>query len=97
MTSKEALLALYAFVAIQVPKEKMNTWTEYLDAIKNDLEISNIFKKNLVIEIDDKPLWDGTYGIDLKEEDDDCLEDYTRIYVSEEEKDLLKEWAKNGS
>lgn len=75
------------------------------EIVEQDLEVLNIFKKYLFIKIIDKPSPDGTYPIHLypihlkthlkENEEDDNFIDYTTIFVSKEEKNLLKEYFKN--
>ena len=48
MTDKEMVLALYTFVAVQVPVEKMEKWTEGLDIIKKDIDALDILKNKEV-------------------------------------------------
>ena len=49
ITSKEMMLMLYTFVAVQVPKEKMEVWNEGLEALKKVIdeldEIKKLFKE----------------------------------------------------
>lgn len=87
MNSKEAL------DNIQYMLKQTNNLVFYKDeikAIQKGLETLDIFKKYLKIQTHDKPLFNGTYMINV--EDD---YGYLLMFVTEEEKNLLKVWLGN--
>jgi len=103
MTNKEALNKMcvncekgLAYKKVRCPFRSISSdYCEEYETIKKDLKVLNILKKYLFIKIDDEPLSvDGTYMITLKGDEDDPW-DYNHLFVSKEEKELLKEWLKN--
>lgn len=65
-----------------------------IETIEKDLEILNIFKKYLYIYISDTPVsYNNLYPIWLREKADD-ESSFIKIFVTEQEKDLLKEMIK---
>lgn len=64
---------------------------EIKKCVSNIKEVLDVFKKYLKIEINDKPIYDGSYMISLEND----MNDYVLIFVTEKEKDLVKEWLNN--
>lgn len=94
MTSKEALEKLRR-LAVDSESDLTNfaIAREYTAIIEKDLKVLEIFKKHLTIEVEDKPSFNNLYIVRFKEDDEEC--DYTFIFVSKEEKELLMEYLKN--
>ncbi len=98
MVSKEAIkAAITEFQKDFEDGEETNQWlTNVIEGLKQaeqDLKVLEIFKKHLGFRISDKHN-DGYYIIFIDHFDGDY--DYMCFAISEEEKDLLKEWEKNG-
>lgn len=99
MESKEAVkLARLEFEKDFKDGEETNQWlTSVIEGLKQaekDLEILNILKKYLFIKIFDKPTYDGTYYIELKNQKigySDHIGSFVSIHTTEQEKNLLKE------
>ena len=91
MTSKERLLKVADYLEKSSAPDIADEIKKCVSNIESELKVLEIFKKYLIIEISDKPSFNGTYSIGLKEDENDDW-DYTIIFVSKEEKDLLKEW-----
>lgn len=96
MTSKQALNDLID--EMKYTENDGKTLTSYdqkrVDAIMKDLEVLEILKKHLFIRIMDIPAFDGTYIVSLLDKEEQEW-DYTCIFVSEEEKEKIKEWLNN--
>ena len=90
MTSKQALNKLSDYIGRLGGGETL----EEEEIISQDLEVLEILKKHLFIRIMDIPAFDGTYIVSLLDKEDRDW-NYTCIFVSEEEKEILKEWLDN--
>lgn len=90
MTSKERLEKVADYLEKSAAPDIADEIKKCVSNIESDSEVLEIFKKYLTIEIDDKPIFNGTYSTGLKKDENDEW-DYTIIYLTKEEKDLLKE------
>ncbi len=112
ITSGEALLALYTFVAFNIPTVDIQTWNEYLGVIKKDLNRLNnleedfanltkeVVKNRKILEI----IKEKKVDINVVAYTNNANQYNTKERVqaghkslAEEEYNFLKEWAKNGS
>lgn len=91
MTNKEAYenigLALKCYLPDNLPKDTKDELQESWDIIRKELEVLDILKRKLVIEI-------GKDLVNLKE-DEEQKYDYTCIIVNQQEREVLKEWLEN--
>lgn len=78
----------------EVLKQDIETVERDFELIRKDLEVLEIFKKYLHIRVSEKTSFGDKYFVALQEdEEQEC--DYTCIFVSKEEKELLKGWLDN--
>ena len=96
MTSKESLerlLKVADYLEKSAAPDIADEIKKCVSNLESNSEVLEILKKHLTIEIDDKPIFNGTYAIGLKKDENDEW-DYTIIYLTKEEKELLKKWLK---
>ena len=70
------------------PKYATHELWEMCKQIQDNLQVLEIFKNNLKIEINDNPLYDGSYLVYLENDENH----YICISITEEEKNILKDW-----